>query len=87
MGVGNVPFIYDNGDKVRDKITGVHGTIIGRADYLSGCNRYGVQPVADAGKYVEACWFDEPRIELIEKKKEELDTREERPGADGEAPL
>jgi hypothetical protein len=55
-----------NGDKVRDKITGLEGVVVARHDYLHGCTRFSVQPVElKDGKPVECSSFDEPQLELI----------------------
>lgn len=58
---------YENGTKVRDIITGFEGIITARTDYLNRCVRYGVQPQElHDGKPVEAQWFDEEQVEVIE---------------------
>lgn len=54
------------GQKVKDKITGFTGIVIGRAEYLTGCNQFGVQPeVGKDGKVEGATWFDEGRLQKI----------------------
>ena len=58
-------FQYELGVKVKDIITGFQGTITGRAQYMTGCNQYGVQPPTDKGKWVDAQWFDENRLEHV----------------------
>lgn len=51
------------GQKVKDKITGFTGIAIGKAEYLTGCNQYGVQPpMGKDGKVEAASWFDEGRL-------------------------
>lgn len=55
------------GDRVRDKVTGFVGIVIGKTTWLNGCNRLGVQPtVLHEGKPIDAVWFDEPQLELVE---------------------
>lgn len=76
-------FKFPLGARVRDLVTGFEGVITGRAEHLSGCNTYGVQPVAkDATDYKSSQWFDEPRLEQISKKVLVIDDREDRTGAD-----
>jgi hypothetical protein len=56
------------GLKAKDKITGFEGIIIGRIQYLTGCDQYGVTPKAKKGeKPLSTEWFDEGRIEIIGK--------------------
>ena len=54
------------GKKAIDKITGFEGIIIGKCEYLFGCNQYGITPPAKDGKCGETQWFDEGRIEVID---------------------
>ncbi|HLW72152.1 MAG TPA: hypothetical protein VKS22_16200 [Candidatus Binataceae bacterium] len=63
------------GSKVRDKITGAEGTAISRLIHITGCDRYCVQPPVDKeGKFVSELWFDENRLETLEKPKPALAT-------------
>lgn len=56
------------GLEAKDKVTGFKGVIIGKAEYLTGCNQYGLcPPVSAEGKKVDTEWFDEGRIEIIGK--------------------
>jgi hypothetical protein len=55
------------GDKVKDKITGVTGTVTGELISLHIAHRVSVQPFADKdGKMSESWWFDTAYCELIE---------------------
>ena len=58
------------GSKVRDTLTGFTGIATGRTKWLYGCSRITVEPqeLRD-GKPIEAQWFDEQRVELIEERK------------------
>ena len=61
-------FKFDLGAKVSDRITGYEGIIVGRSQWLTNCNTYGVksQQLKD-GKPMEPEWFDELNaIEEIE---------------------
>jgi len=54
------------GTKVRDKVTGLEGVVIGKTLWLNGCTRVGVQPPLDKdGKMVEPAWIDEPQLEYV----------------------
>jgi len=62
-------FKFELGIKVKDQITGFSGVVTGRAEHITGCNTYGVIPkVGKDGKIIEANWFDENRLEVIDKK-------------------
>lgn len=53
------------GQRGRDKITELEGIIIGRCQYLTGCDQYGIVPPSKDGVVKDAQWFDEARIEII----------------------
>lgn len=53
------------GLKAQDKITGFEGIIIGRCQYLTGCDQYGLVPPAKDGKIEGAQWFDEGRVTIV----------------------
>lgn len=58
------------GDKARDSLTGLTGTVIARHEYLNGCVRLTLQPAElHEGKPVEASYFDIEQLEFIEKGK------------------
>lgn len=60
--------VVELGDQVRDKVTGFKGIVTGKAQYLTGCKQVMVTPRADeSGKYVDACWLDVDRVEVIGK--------------------
>jgi hypothetical protein len=57
------------GDKVRDVITGFEGIHTGWLQYIHGCKRVLINPPVDKdGKLVDAQWFDEQRVELLESR-------------------
>lgn len=61
-------FVYELGVEVKDQITDFKGIIVGRTQYLFGCNAYIVAPKAlKDGKRVESEWFDEGRVIVIGK--------------------
>jgi len=58
-------FTFAPGEFLRDSVTGFKGHVIGRADYLTGCNQYAIQPqctAADPSKVPELRWVDEIRL-------------------------
>jgi hypothetical protein len=56
----------NNGDKVKDKITGFEGTVTGRVEYITGCNQLLVQPSSkDGTEMPKSSWIDEDRCELV----------------------
>lgn len=67
------------GSKVKDKITGLEGTVVARTKHLYGCVRVIVQPhdVKD-GKPAEWVAFDEPQMIVLEDANELVDVAKER---------
>lgn len=52
------------GQRVRDRVTGFEGVVIGRTEFLYATPRVWVDPgLMNDGKPIEASWFDEPRVE------------------------
>jgi hypothetical protein len=73
------------GQLAKDKVTGFEGTIVGHADYLSGCDQYLLVPTVDEkGNHREGHWFDEQRLVVINENV--LSYERKKPGADGSAP-
>lgn len=62
-------FKIEMGLEVKDIITNFQGIVGGRAEYLTGCNTYLVQPKSEKNKYPESTWIDEGRLRVIGKKK------------------
>lgn len=57
------------GDRVREKLSGVEGVVIGITHWITSCDHIGVkrQGVDQNGKPWELLWFDEPHIEVLER--------------------
>jgi hypothetical protein len=55
------------GQKAEDKVTEFYGTIVARATYLTGCDRYLLQPPTLNGRneLLQPEWFDEGRIRIL----------------------
>ncbi len=59
-------FKHKLGDKAKDKITGFSGILTARCEFLTGCNRYCIQPQElKDGRPIESIYFDEAQIEII----------------------
>lgn len=58
------------GSVARDKITGFEGAVVAVTQWLTGCLRYGLEPMElHEKKPIEAQWFDEDRL-LVTKSAE-----------------
>ena len=57
------------GQKVKDRVTGFEGIVIGITKYLSGCDTVGIQPQGmKDGKSFDVEWYDYTRLEILDKK-------------------
>jgi len=58
-----------NGDRVRDRITGLKGIVVGRTEWLYGCTRITVQPESATkdNKPAETFCVDEPQLEVLKR--------------------
>jgi len=59
------------GSKVRDTVSGFTGIASGRSEFMYGCARILIEPdkLDKDGKTMEAGWFDEQRVEVIQELK------------------
>lgn len=73
-------FKFNNGDPVSDKVTGFSGTVTGRADYITGCRTYLVQPAMKDGAWVDSRWLDEDRLAAGSGERVELEVETNGPG-------
>lgn len=54
------------GDRVKERISGMKGIVIGKTEWLYGCLRLTIQPEdSKDGKPVESFCVDEPQCELV----------------------
>jgi hypothetical protein len=59
-------FEFENGELVREKITGFEGTITGTVFYITGCNQYLVSAASkNSTSTPKAIWYDEGRLERV----------------------
>lgn len=73
--------LYEFGVLAKDKITEFTGKIIAKSISISGDISYGLSPKFEKdNKENDSIWFDEGRIEIIDNKKEEINTNSKRTG-------
>ncbi len=66
---GKVNFVYDNGDVLKDRVTGLEGVVMVRAEYSTGCHHYGLLPQEiNDSKEPDWTWFDQSRLDLVKSK-------------------
>lgn len=60
-------FRFNNGDEVKDKISGFVGVVIARTDWFNGCVRYTIQSqqLKDNSAPGEAHTFDDEQLDLV----------------------
>ena len=68
------------GQKAKDKVTGFEDIIVGRIEYLTGCDQYGLAPPAKDGKTNDTQWFDEGRIVITGPGVTAADVASAKPG-------
>ncbi len=81
-------FKFNNGDAVKEQITGFTGTITATAFYITGCNQYLVTAKSpNPIKQAKAVWYDEDRL-IVQSdiKKEVVKRKSDQRGADIQAP-
>jgi len=71
-------FKFETGIEVKDVITGFTGVIMVRAEYITGCDRYGVlsKKLNKDGIPDNYVWFDETHLIVIKKKRIVLDVEQ-----------
>lgn len=82
-------FNFENGDQVKEKITGYEGIVTGTCFYITGCNQYLVTGKATKDQAEPpALWYDEGRLELIASKVVSIESvTTEDPGCDKAPPM
>ena len=75
-------FKHELGKKAKCKITGFTGIISSRCEFLTGCDRYALQPTElKDGRPIDAIYFDEAQIEIISEGIRPKDVQGEKRGA------
>lgn len=66
------------GDKVRDLVTGFEGVAVAKTTWLSGCDRFTVQPqgVTAEWKTLETETFDVTQLEVVEAGAVKIERRD-----------
>lgn len=76
--------IIELGDRVKDKITGLEGIVVGRTQWIHGCDTISVQPegLDKESKPIGRTSFDEGQVVITKKRayKMEEPKAEVRPG-------
>ncbi len=73
--------LYEFGVLAKDKITDFQGIIVAKSISIAGDISYGLSPKFDkSSKENDAAFFDEGRLEVINTKKEEINTNAKRTG-------
>ena len=81
--MGDHIYKFEQGSTLKDVITGFEGVVTGRANFISGCNRY-LLCVRNKTEKREDEWFDEQRLELVPGERILLQA-DVAPGADRDA--
>jgi hypothetical protein len=75
-------FTHELGLRAKDKITGFEGIITSRCEFLTGCNRYCIQPTElKDGKPIDGIYFDEAQIMTMQVALQPSDVQGEKKGA------
>lgn len=75
------------GQTVKDRITGFSGVVIGKVNYISGCDQALLSHKAkDDGTFVESQWFDVQRLVVDSSQAVIVLDNGSTPGSDKPAP-
>lgn len=67
--MSTVDFTYEQGDLLRDKVSGLTGVVMVRAEYSTGCHHYALASQdLHNGAPMDWQWFDQTRLEIKKKK-------------------
>jgi len=62
-------YVIENGDEVRDSVTGLKGIVTGITEHLHGCRRMVIQAKMNKNKEVpDTYWVDEPQLVILKKR-------------------
>ena len=68
---------FDLGVTVRDKVSGLHGIVVSRIEYLSGCVQYGIQAgINKDGKVRDPQYIDRQQLVEVDKGVYEIRDRD-----------
>ncbi len=74
------------GKKAKDKVTGFKGTIISKVSYLTGCDQYGIVPLAVKNETADTEYYDVSRVIITEPVKKVKRENTDRGGPNRDAP-
>jgi hypothetical protein len=75
--MSTVNFKHENGDVLKDKVSGFEGVVMVRAEYSTGCHRYGLQSMElKDGSPQDWYWLDQSRLEFVESSAVTFDIEE-----------
>ena len=79
---------YNLGDLLQDKVSQFKGIVMGCTEYSTGCIHYGLaaQKTKEDGSSLDWEWFDQSRLDLIEKEAVKFDLEKSTSGAFPNAP-
>jgi len=64
--MSTVNFTHELGDTLREKVSGLEGVVMARAQYSTGCIHYGIQSRGlKDGETRGWEWFDQSRLESV----------------------
>lgn len=73
--------IYEIGDMLKDRVTGCQGVVLAITFYSTGCIHYGLcRQMKEDGFLPEWEWFDQSRLEMVNKGVVEFNITPEKPG-------
>lgn len=81
----SVEFKHEMGCTLRDKVTGLEGIIMVRAEYFSGCHHYALSPAKtdkDGSGVPDWVWLDQSRLEPVEKEAMTFSVNRSKPSGD-----
>jgi len=81
-------FKHELGKRAKDKVTGFAGILMARCQFLTGCNRYSIQPTElKDGKPIDSIYFDEAQIEIVDDGILPKEVQSEKKGACSPDPI
>lgn len=72
---------WNNGDKLKELVSGLEGVVMVVAFYSTGCIHYGLAPTKTNkdGTLIDWEWIDQSRLELVKKEAVKFSIEEKNP--------
>lgn len=78
--MNQVDFEYENGDVLKDKVSGFEGVVMVKAQYSTGCVHYGLESQNLKDGLPQAWqWLDQSRLVLVKKSVVSFKVDEDQP--------